>query len=263
FPRQIAELAVLTDTGLPWKKTHPDWTRSLLQVTLPPSLEGLEDAHGEQLPARVEAGHFLNWALVLTSHRRVRQAIYLLQQAILRDQRLGYGHAVLALLLTLNQDWQQALAAGYAARKLGSEAFRGATDLCILAAQFGTGTLCAELDPVFDWSAFARAGHESPHLDLLPRLQGVPFKQFPETALVYFIACDPTYFFEYGIALACSIRETTERHCIHFHIYNPTPDTWRALQRLRTSLDPLMLSVTWEFVDYDHFGGKSLYCACA
>lgn len=264
FPRQAADLAGLTDAGLPWKRTHPDWIRGLMRVTLPLSLPHLEGTRKGQLPAdEVEAGHLLNWALALVSQRRVRQGIYLLQQAVIRDPRLGYGHAVLALLYTLNQDWQPALAAGYVARNLGSEAFPGANDLCILAAQFGTGTPCAELDPVFDWSAFTAAVHGSSHLEDLPRLEGIPFAQYPDNSLVYFIACDPTYFFEYGIALACSIRETTHRSLIHFHIYNPTAELWSALPGLRTRLVPLTLSLTWELVDYDRFGGKSFYCIFA
>ena len=114
---------------------------------------------------------------------------------------------------------------------------------------------------MFDWSAYAApAEHDSRHLDRLPRLEGLPFERFPENALVYFIACDPTYFFEYGIALACSIRETTEGHAIHFHLYNPTPEMWPALREMRTRLAPLTLGVTWELVEYDRYAGKSQYC---
>ena len=265
FPLEAADLAGLTDAGLPWKRTHPDWIGGLLQVTLPLSLPHLDATHKGQLPAdEVEAGHLLNWALALVSQRRVRQAIFLLQQAVMRDRRLGYGHAALALLHTLNRDWGPALTAAHVARSLGAEAFRGSNDLCVLAAQFGTGIAYSELDPVFDWSpltASAEAG--SGHLDRLPPVEGVPYPRFPENILVYFIACDPRYFLEYGIALACSIRDSTERDAIHFHIYNPTPELWSALHELRSRLTPLMLSVTWESVDFDRFGGKSAYCSFA
>ncbi len=265
FPRQAADIAGLTDAGLPWKRTHPDWIRGLLHVTLPLSLPHLEGTYkGHLRDDEVEAGHLLNWALALVSQRKVRQAIFLLQQAITRDRRLAYGHAALALLHTLNRDWGPALAAAHAARSLGVEAFRGSNDLCILAAQFGTGTPYSELDPVLDWSPFtASAEAGSGHLDRLPSLEGLPYPQFPENVLVYFIACDPRYFQEYGIALACSIRDITARDAIHFHIYNPTPELWSALHELRSRITPLMLSVTWESVDFDRFGGKSAYCSFA
>jgi tetratricopeptide (TPR) repeat protein len=224
FPRRAADLAGLTDANLPWKRAHPDWMRNLMRVTLPLSLPDLEGAHKGQLRAEAEAAHLLNWALVLVSQRRVRQAISLLQQAVTREPNLAYGHAVLALLHTLNRDWTPALAAAFVARSLGAEAFPGSNDLCVLSAQLATNTPHAELDPVFDWRPFtAPAEAGSTHLERLPTLEGGPYPRFPENVLVYFIACDPRYFLEYGIALACSIRDTTVRDAIHFHIYNPTP----------------------------------------
>src|SRR5262245_996178 len=264
FPRQAADLADLTDANLPWKRAHPDWMRKLLQVTLPLSLPHLEGAHKGELRAEAVAAHLLNWALVLVSQRRVRQAIELLQQAVSGDRSLGYGYAALALLHTLNRDWEPALTAAREARDLGTETFRDSNELCILAAQLGLGVPYSELESVFDWRPLiAPADAGFGHLDRLPAVEGGPCPSFSENFLVYFITCDPRYFLEYGMALACSIRDTTEKHAIHFHIYNPTPELWCALGELRARIQPLMISVTWESVDFDRFGGKSLYCSLA
>ncbi len=266
FPRQMADLARLTDAGLPWKRAHPDWITRLKGVTLPLS-ELRPDSAGTSYSVCIDdvsPTHLVNWALLFVSRRRLRQAIYLLEQAVAANPRLGYAQGVLALLHTLNRDWKTALAAAKAARRLGAEVFAGANDLCILAAQFGLGGDIKELDPVFDWSAFCGPVEiRDRHLERLPALQGGAFPQFSTGVLIFFICCDPSYFFDYGIALACSIRENVDQGAIHLHLYNPTPDVWLALRDLSEALAPLPLSVTWESADYDRYGGKALYCACA
>ena len=269
FPRHAAGIAGLTDAGMLWKRAHPDWTARMQRVTLPLAFFRADAREEALFPVDdVTSGHLLNWALVLISQRRGHQAMHLMQQALLLNPRLGYAQSALALLCTLNRDWEPALAAARTARTLAVEVFSGVNDLCILAAQFGNGTPYLELEPVFDWAPFIAPdgdgeGNGSGHLDLLPRVEGGPHPQFPAETLVYYIACDPRYFLEYGIALACSIRDTGDRDAIHFHIYNPTPELWSALDELRSRITPLAVSVTWESVDFDRFGGKSHYCIFA
>jgi hypothetical protein len=79
-------------------------------------------------------------------------------------------------------------------------------------------------------------------------------------AVVYFVACDPRYFLDYGLTLACSIHERVGRGHVHFHFFNPTAESWAAWQELRVRLDTLAHSATWEHVDYESLGGKSFYC---
>lgn len=266
FPGQVGDLARLTDAGLPWKRAHPDWITRLKAVTLPLS-EPRPDGAGMSFPVRIDdvfPGHLVNWALVLASRRHLRQAIHLLEKAVAANPRLGYAQSALALLHTLNRDWEIALAAAQAARRLGAEVFSGANDLCILAAQFGLSGDVGELDPVFDWSAFCGPDEiRDKHLERLPVLQGDAFPKFPTGVLIYFICCDAQYFFDHGIALACSIREYSPRSAVHLHLFNPTPEVWSALPDVATALAPLPLSATWESADFDRYGGKALYCACA
>jgi hypothetical protein len=201
---------------------------------------------------------------VLVAKRRVRQAIHLMQHVLARNPRLGYAHAALSLLYTLNHDWRPALAAALEARRLGAEVFPGATDLCVLAGQLGTGVAGSELDPVFDWSAFAEpAVSAPPPPGPLPPVEGLPFPGFAPDRFIYFIACDPRYFFEYGIPLACSIRESAPTAAVHFHFFNPTAQVRRAMEALRADITPLPLSATWESVDFVRFGGILPYCVAA
>jgi tetratricopeptide (TPR) repeat protein len=263
FPGHSAALAGLTVEGQPWTRAHPDWMRTLLHVTLPLAHAGLAAAGDRCLlpDEKVESGHLLNWGLALVSRRRVREGVYLLQQALARNPGLGYGHAALALLYTLNRDWRPALAAALEARSLGVEVFRDATDLCLLAAQLGSGCPVPALHPIFDWSALAsRPAAAEWQVDELPPVAGLPLPSFPEHATVYFVPSDPKYFFEYGVALACSIHESVAAGALHFHLYNPTPELWVRWEELRARLGPLVLTATWERVDYDAFGGIGPYC---
>lgn len=121
FPREFSAIADLDDAGLPWKRAHPDWTRTLRRVTpaLPEPVIGRMRAVGLIRMSVAMPGHLLNWALLLTSRRQGRKAIQLLEQAVASDPQLGYAHAALGLLRTLNQDWGAALTAARTARELG------------------------------------------------------------------------------------------------------------------------------------------------
>jgi tetratricopeptide (TPR) repeat protein len=266
FPGHTAALEALPVSDLPWKRVHPDWIRDLHRVTLP--LQFLKPGHApgeDPLPgALVESCHLLNWALVLVGRRRVPLAIYLLQQAVALNPALGYGHAALALLHTLNREWSSALEAALRARSLKEDVFPGATDLCVLGAQLGTGCPVHALDPIFDWSALAaRPAAAAWSVDELPPVEGLPLPSLPEQATLYFVPCDPRYFFEYGVALACSIHESAAEGALHFHLYNPTPELWARWEELRARLDSLVFTATWERVDYDAFGGIGPYCIMA
>ena len=263
FPGHTAALDALPVSDLPWKRVHPDWMRDLHRVTLPLQFLKPGAAPGaDLLPAGlVESCHLLNWALVLVGRRRVPLAIYLLQRAVALNPALGYGHAALALLHTLNREWSPALAAALTARNLREEVFPGATDLCVLGAQLGTGCAVPALDPIFDWSTLAAPPAAIAwQVDELPPVEGLPLPSFPEHATVYFVPCDPRYFFEYGVALACSIHESVAAGAVHFHLYNPTPELWTRWGELRARLGSLVFTATWERVDYDAFGGIGPYC---
>jgi Tfp pilus assembly protein PilF len=266
FPRYATHANSFSDEGLPWTKAHPDWLGRLRSVTLPALKPGVDltiiSGQGwVDNPAL--SGHLLNWALLLILHRRVRSAIYLIEQTVSADPQLGYAQAVLALLYTLNDDSQHALAAARIARNLGAEAFAGANDLCIIAAQFELNCGIPALDPVFDWSAFCGPDQaHARHPEILPAIDGLPFPQFRSDGLIYFICCDTNYFLEYGIALVCSVGEKCRNGAIHLHLFNPASEAWAALRRLQ-SIVVLPLSVTWEAVDFDRYGGKTLYCSCA
>ena len=266
FPGYVAALDALPGSDLPWKRVHPDWMRDLRRVTLPLHFLQPGPVPGQDpLPAElVESGHLLNWALVLVGRRRVPLAIYLLQQAVALNPALGYGHAALALLHTLNREWPPALEAALKARTLREDVFPGATDLCILGAQLGSGHPIPALDPILDWSALATPPDAITwEVDELPPVEGPPLPTFPQHAMVYFVACDPRYFFEYGVALACSIHESVAAGVVRFHLFNPTPEVWTRWEELRARLTPLALTATWERVEYDAFGGKSAYCSAA
>jgi Tfp pilus assembly protein PilF len=265
FPTDAVEIAELSDKGMPLRKAHPDWTRSLLNVTLP-LVSGMPAAAGPDTLSLEAArpAHLLNWGLALLARRRLHPAMALLQRAVALAPESGYGHAVLALLYTLNHDWNHALDAAQTARRLGADAFSGSTELCILAGQFGTLVPCERLDPVFEWRAFADdTRHEGAAADGLPPMEGtLPFA-LPRDALVLYVACDPAYFFKYGLALACSIHESAGAAALHLHFFNPEPELWAAWERLKRRLLPLKLSATHEAVDYDRFGGKGAYCGAA
>jgi tetratricopeptide (TPR) repeat protein len=265
FPEIAAEIASLDDAAMPVKRAHPDWLRVLRQLAL--ALPDSPRAGDPERIARIEEvapRHLLNWGLLLAARRKWRGAIRLLEAATAGDPQLGYGHAALALLYTLNRDWQRALAAARAARERGAEVFAGATDLCVLAAQFGLGCCARELDPVFDWSAFEIAAEEAgARLSRLPALERAGFERFPERALVFFVACDRTYLEEHALALACSIREHAPESAVHVHLFQERGEPAAALGALGRALAPVPLSATRETVDFDRYGGRRLYCASA
>lgn len=266
FPTHAACLRDFSDDGLAWKKVHPDWFARLRRVTMP-DLNVAQQPDGEagllSQTSSVPAGHFLNWALLLVLRRRVRAAIYLLEEIVKSAPRQGYAHAVLALLLTLNQDAQPALEAARTARSLGDEAFAGSNDLCIIAAQLQLGCEACELDPIFDWSTFCADGlTHSCCLDHLPPLEGLPFPQFPTDVPVYLVCCDTNYFLEHAIPLILSISDNCRQCAIHVHLFNPEPAAWNALRRVQSAI-ALQVSATWELVDFERYGGKGSYCTCA
>ena len=263
FPQEVAAASDLDDGELPWKRAHPDWTRTLRRVVSPlPDPEGGESRPPG--PVRFDdaiPGHLMNWALVLISRRQGKRAIRLLKRAVSANARLGFAHAALAILQTLNRDWRPALAAATSARALREEGFKGANDLCMLASQLGLGAAIKDLDPQFAWDAFSRSAPDiAPELKLLPDLEGEAFPNFPPGALVCFIACDPQYLVDHATALACSIRENGGRCAIHLHLFNPDDRARSVIHRLGHALEPIPVSVTWEQVDFDRYGGKSVYC---
>lgn len=263
FPELAREVAAIGEPPSPWKKAHPDWTSRLTNLSLPGPGASAEPQSWR--PASLDdtrAAHILNWGLLLIRRRRARAGMYLIGEALRTDAGLGYGHAVLALMHTLDQAWPEALAAGLAARELGSDAFAGATDLCIVSAQLGLGYGARELDAVFDWQPLGTA-HDERYFDALPALHGTPFPAFTPCVVVYLVCCDPDYLLEHALALAYSIRDRAASAALHLHLFGPTPDAWHALDKLRAAIAPVSLSVTWESVQFDQYGGKSLYCACA
>lgn len=263
FPELAREVEGIGEPSSPWKRAHPDWTGRLRNLTLPrPAPAAQAQPWHPRTLADTRATHLLNWALLLIRRRRVRAGMHLIAEALRSDARLGLGHAVLALLHTLDRAWAEALPAGFAARELGAEVFPGATDLCIISAQLGLGYTARELDPVLDWQALETAQGERSH-DLLPPVQGVPFPVFAPAAVVYFIACDTGYLTQHAVALACSIRNHCSGAAIHLHLFEPSDEAWAAVDDLRIAVSPLPLSVTWEAVDFESYPGKALYCACA
>ncbi|MCL6640583.1 MAG: hypothetical protein K6T92_04330, partial [Candidatus Rokubacteria bacterium] len=265
FPQIAAEIAPLDDAAMPVKRAHPDWLRALRQVTLAlPDVPRARDPHRIVLPEEARPRHLLNWGLLLAARREWRRSIRLLEAATAGDPGLGYGHAALALLYTLNRDWERALAAARCARERGAQVFEGATDLCVLAAQFGLGYSARELDPVFDWRAFEAPAEEArQHLSRLPALERAGFERFPDRALVFFVACDRTYLEEHALALACSIREHAPGSSLHVHLFHEGGELPAALATLARVLAPVPLSATRETVDFDRYGGRRLYCASA
>ena len=263
FPQEFAATRDLEDGDLPWKRAHPDWTRTLRRVVSPLPDPGCDGSRSPG-PVRFDdavPGHLMNWALVLISRRQGKRAIWLLNRAILANARLGFAHAALAIVQTLNRDWEPALAAATSARALCEEGFQGANDLCILASQLGLGTDIKDFDPQFAWDAFSRPEPDiTPELKMLPDLEGEAFPEFPAGALVCFIACDPQYLVDHATALACSIRENCDRCAIHLHVFNPDDRARSTIRRLGQALEPIPVSVTWEWADFDRYGGKSVYC---
>jgi tetratricopeptide (TPR) repeat protein len=266
FPALAEHMAELIDAGAPWKRVHPDWLTRCKRVTLPTVPRSISDTRVLSCTKlrRETATHLLNWAVLLLCRRQASAAMFLLEHAVKANPALGDAHAVLALVQTLNLDWQPALASAKAARKLGAEAFQGSTDLCVLAAQFGLRYSFSELDSVFDWSAFHRL--EEGDGDLLHQLSpcsGNTHPRFAHGRLVYLICCDTDYLLMHAIALVCSIREHETFGAIHLHIFNPRTEAWDAIQRLEQAVSPVCLTTSWEWVDFDRYGGKALYCACA
>jgi tetratricopeptide (TPR) repeat protein len=257
FPDVARRLDALPERSSPWKKAHPDWLRPLRRLSLP----RVQDGKAPDLCAATPSC-LLNWGLLLIRFRRVRAGTDLIEQALHANAGYGYGHAVLALVYTLDRAWPQALAAAQAARSLGADTLPGEMDLCVVSAQLGMGKPPHELDPLFDWRPLHGPNDDS-YLERLPAIQGLPIAPLPADALVHFVACDTAYLEQHAVALAHSIRAQCGDGAIHLHLFEPTAQTWASLDKLRLDLSPLPLSVTWETVAFDDYSGKSLYCACA
>jgi tetratricopeptide (TPR) repeat protein len=263
FPQLAAENAGVNEAGAPWKRAHPDWLQQSKRVTLPGvPYDDSEVATGGTLAAKT-ATHLVNWAGLLVRRRQVGQAIYLIERAVKANPALGYAHALLALLYTLNRDWKRALASAMAARHMTAEVFPGSTDLCLVSSQLGLRYSFGELDPVFDWSAFTGVRDESESSGELPQCMGNIRPRFARDSLVYLICCDTDYFMTHAIGLACSIRTHDSTAAIHLHVFNPHVEVWEEIQRLKTALSPLPLTVSWEYLDFERYGGKAVYCVCA
>jgi tetratricopeptide (TPR) repeat protein len=263
FPAIARDIDGMPEPPSPWKKAHPVWTSRLRNLTLPRPSASMEPRSWR--PGALDdtrAAHVLNWGLLLIRRRRARAGMHLIGEALRTDPALGYGHAALSLMHTLDQAWPDALASGLAARELGAEVFPGATDLCIASAQLALRRTGDDPDPVFDWRPIESA-FDDRHLDGLPRLEGLPFPDFPSCALVYFIACDTAYLLQHAVALIHSIRKHCGAAAIHLHLFDPGTEAWEAIEALRAAVRPLPLSVTWERVSFDDYSSKALYCSCA
>jgi tetratricopeptide (TPR) repeat protein len=263
FPEFAGALSQTDDAGATWKRAHPDWLQQSKDVTLPPIPRSDTEALVVDSGTCGTATHLLNWAGLLVRHRQVRAAIWLIEHALTVNADLAYGHALLALLYTLNRDWKPAVAAAAAARKTATEAFPGATDLCLLAAQFGLSYPFSDLDMVFDWSAFTGKNEEITSTERLPECRGNTCPTVAQESLIYLVCCDTDYFFTHVIGLACSIREHEDSAGIHLHIFNPRVEIWSALRALEVAVAPLRLTISWEHLDFEEYGGKALYCASA
>jgi len=263
FPAESEAINGLNDSTSPWKLAHPDWTSTLRRVVLPLPGPGTGQFQAGRSMRFDDAApyHLLNWSLVLISRRQGHRAKWLLEHAVAANTGLGYAHAALGILCTLNREWTTALTEARAARAVETESFAGANDLCILAAQLGLGTPVEDLDPLFDWSAFSVSSPTiQSAIGSLPEIEGDAASHFPPDALVCFIACDSRYLTEHAIALACSIRENSEHCAIRLHIFSPDQEAWTVVRRLKDAIEPVPLSVTWESVEFERYGGRSVYC---
>ncbi|MGZ5150496.1 MAG: hypothetical protein ACXWC5_10750, partial [Burkholderiales bacterium] len=263
FPGLAAEISPVNEAGALWKRAHPDWLQQSKRVTLPGvpyHVWNIPTGHTRETET---ATHLLNWGGLLVRRRRVRQAICVIERAVAANAALGYAHALLALLYTLNREWKLALDSAKAARDLTAEVFPGATDLCLIASQLGLRYPFTELDSVFDWSAFIGGSDQGDSLGQLPECMGNVHPTFAKDSLVYLICCDTDYLMTHAIALACSIRAHDSTAAIHLHVFNPQVGVWDVIQRLDKALSPLPVTVSWEYLDFERYGGKAVYCASA
>jgi hypothetical protein len=85
------------------------------------------------------------------------------------------------------------------------------------------------------------------HIDKLARLNMIqPLESTPRP--VVFVACDPNYFFKHACYLAYSIHATNVGKLdLHLHLYAPTPEVFREIERLRTRLAGLSIGVSAEY----------------
>ena len=67
------------------------------------------------------------------------------------------------------------------------------------------------------------------------------------TTTIHFMACDPVYLFEHGLANLCSLLETHDEqlHC-HVHLYDPTEESVQLLHTLAQALPLLGLTASVE-----------------
>jgi tetratricopeptide (TPR) repeat protein len=266
MPEFSAATVAADSIDLPYRSAHPVWLRHISDVRMPRPAAAW--ARARALPALrfadIAASCYSNYGSLLANRCRAMAAVRLFQHAAVDDPASGYPRAALALIHTLNRNWDAAIREANAARQSGVEVFPESNNFCLLAAALAHGKPPGTWDAYLDWRPLTadRAG-ASACLDGLPRIDPAQLALPRRYPLVFFIACDEVYFRDYAMALIWSISEHCPRAAVHVHCFAREHSIASAIEALRRRVAPLDLYATFEDVDFTRYGGKGPYCQTA
>ena len=84
-----------------------------------------------------------------------------------------------------------------------------------------------------------------------PALNHQPAPITDATRVLVYTACDSRYFFRFVPSLLASVYDRSPTAAVHLHIFNPTAEVFSTVERLRSHLSPLSISISWDFARVD------------
>jgi tetratricopeptide (TPR) repeat protein len=229
------------------------------------ALRALLSLHARQLPLAKSVArklllshpqsaeyHYLNGIIAAQEHD-IEACVGYCERALELDPELGLASAALALIHTLNQEWQAALIAARNAKVCGAEFGNHLVDLSLLAS---TWRLHLPNESSLELANLEVEGGLEELLNWLPPVV------WPTVALAdftLFVYCDYAHFLEHAVPLVWSLAAQQERNVhVHLHIANPMPRSPALIAALGAKSG---LSISWshERVDPEQYGELSLY----
>src|SRR6185295_7582843 len=107
------------------RSVGPTWLRFLSRVAVPEAGSSAREADLRTLS---------NYASLLANKNCTAAAAALFERLCREDPADGYAWAALALIRTLNREWDAVVPAARQAKTLGAEVFNASMDMCLLSA---------------------------------------------------------------------------------------------------------------------------------
>ncbi len=206
------------------------------------------------------AAYWHSFATLRLRLGEIDKAVSMFKRALEVDSTFAPSYAALALLYTLEQQWEEAERYARAALIRNGECGPRLMALCLMASTHALGkpveggiktdTLNA---PVWNLNEVFRYLPPFDHMPMDHNVHGKP---------IVFISCDATYFKDHAVALVLSLAKTSPGVIPHLHVMNPNTYVTTVIENLKAKLAPITIGYSFEQVPMEHYGVDKVYYSC-